>query len=276
MWAYPALAARFGARRLLVAGAGAFALRAVALPLLTDPVAASLTMLVHGAGFALLLVGGVTYVSRHAPPGAAATAQGLLTAVVYSLSMIVGPGLGGLAAGAWGLPVMFGISAAIGVGVLVVVLGLDFVWKDILPDSSVRQLLMLAACNVLVSLSLNVINGMAGQFSIGHAGFVGIGGYMNSITDELFSFTLSQPVWWLIFYAIFVGLNFVGVELSFRFTVFICLLSLAILAVFFVGALTKLVGPEDTLVHKLELKGKNISLVANDEGALESPELDAD
>lgn len=69
---------------------------------------------------------------------------------------------------------------------------------------------------------------------------VGIGSYMNSITDDLFSFTLSQPIWWLIFYAIFVGLNFIGVEASFRFTVFICLLSLAILLVFSIGALTKL------------------------------------
>ena len=69
---------------------------------------------------------------------------------------------------------------------------------------------------------------------------VGIGAYMNSITDDLLSFTLSQPVWWLIFYVIFVGLNFLGVETSFRFTVFICVLSLAILAVFFIGALTKL------------------------------------
>ena len=71
--------------------------------------------------------------------------------------------------------------AAIAAGVLVLVLGLDFVWKDILPDSSVRQLLMLAACNILVALSLNVINGMAGQFSIGHAGFVGIGGYTSAV-----------------------------------------------------------------------------------------------
>ena len=115
MWAYPALAARFGARRLLVAGAAAFAVRALALPFLVHPVAATLTMLLHGAGFGLLLVGGVTHVSRHAPPGAAATAQGVLTAVVFSLSMIVGPGLGGLAAGAWGLPVMFGIAAAVGI-----------------------------------------------------------------------------------------------------------------------------------------------------------------
>jgi PPP family 3-phenylpropionic acid transporter len=115
MWAYPSLAARFGTRRLLVAGAAAFALRAVALPLLAHPVPAALTMLLHGAGFGLLLVGGVTHVSRHAPPGAAATAQGVLTAVVFSLSMMVGPGLGGLAAGAWGLPAMFGISAAVGI-----------------------------------------------------------------------------------------------------------------------------------------------------------------
>jgi ethanolamine permease len=69
---------------------------------------------------------------------------------------------------------------------------------------------------------------------------VGIGAYMGTISEDLFSITLSQPVWWLIFYAIFVGLNFLGVETSFRFTVFICVLSLAILAVFFVGALTKL------------------------------------
>src|SRR4051794_20863627 len=69
----------------------------------------------------------------------------------------------------------------IGLGVLVVVLLLDFFLKSMIPDSSTRQLLMLAACNVLVALSLNVINGMAGQFSIGHAGFIGIGGYTSAV-----------------------------------------------------------------------------------------------
>jgi ethanolamine permease len=68
---------------------------------------------------------------------------------------------------------------------------------------------------------------------------VGIGAYMSSISDDLFGFTLSQPVWWLIFYAIFAGLNFIGVEASFRFTVLICFTSLAILAVFFIGAIPK-------------------------------------
>jgi ethanolamine permease len=68
---------------------------------------------------------------------------------------------------------------------------------------------------------------------------VGIAAYMNSITDDLFGFTLRQPLWWAIFYAIFVGLNVFGVKASFRFTVVICLISLAILVVFFIGAIPK-------------------------------------
>lgn len=74
-----------------------------------------------------------------------------------------------------------GKRALVALGVLVLVVLLDFFLKDIVPDSSVRQLLMLAACNVLVALSLNVINGMAGQFSIGHAGFIGIGAYTSAV-----------------------------------------------------------------------------------------------
>lgn len=69
---------------------------------------------------------------------------------------------------------------------------------------------------------------------------VGISNYMNSITSDLFSFTLTLPWWWLIFYTIFVGLNYIGVEASFRFTVLICIMSLAILLVFFIGAIPNL------------------------------------
>ena len=69
---------------------------------------------------------------------------------------------------------------------------------------------------------------------------VGIGGYMGSIVNDLAGWDISQPIWWLIFYAAFVGLNFIGVEASFRFTVAITLISLAILAVFFIGAIPNL------------------------------------
>jgi ethanolamine permease len=64
-----------------------------------------------------------------------------------------------------------------------------------------------------------------------------IGSYMQTIFDDLFGWNISQPIWWLVFYAIFVGLNVFGVEATFRFTVVICLASLAILAVFCIGAI---------------------------------------
>jgi branched-chain amino acid transport system permease protein len=67
--------------------------------------------------------------------------------------------------------------------VLAVVLlaGLDAAWNTLLPDSSVRQLLLLVCCNVVVALSLNVVTGMAGQLSIGHAGFVALGAYAAAV-----------------------------------------------------------------------------------------------
>ena len=63
---------------------------------------------------------------------------------------------------------------------------------------------------------------------------VGIGGYLGAIfgTPDAWA-----PLWWLLSYALFVGLNIVGVETTFRFTVFITLLALAILSVFWIGAL---------------------------------------
>jgi ethanolamine permease len=66
---------------------------------------------------------------------------------------------------------------------------------------------------------------------------VGIGGYMQSIVDDLVGLNIDVGVWWALFFAIFVGLNIHGIEATLRFTVFICFLSLAILAVFCVGAL---------------------------------------
>ncbi len=79
-----------------------------------------------------------------------------------------------------GLSKRFGKFLVPLVGV-VALLGLDLLLDRVVPDSSLRQLLAMTACNVLVAVSLNVINGMAGQFSIGHAGFVGIGAYTSAI-----------------------------------------------------------------------------------------------
>ncbi len=110
MAAYPWLAKRVGAERLLVIGAAVFALRAVALSLVDDPFLAAATMALHGVAFALVLVGGVTFVSRHAPAATAATAQGILSATVFSIAMIIGPGIGSWVADQFGVPALFTLA----------------------------------------------------------------------------------------------------------------------------------------------------------------------
>jgi ethanolamine permease len=47
----------------------------------------------------------------------------------------------------------------------------------------------------------------------------------------------SLPFWWAVFYIIFVGVNIIGIEATMRFTVTITVLSLAVLAFFFIAAL---------------------------------------
>jgi ethanolamine permease len=61
--------------------------------------------------------------------------------------------------------------------------------------------------------------------------------YAQSVFNDLFGLELGLPWWWLIFYVIFVGLNILGIEATLRFSVVICLISLAVLAVFFVMAI---------------------------------------
>jgi MFS transporter, PPP family, 3-phenylpropionic acid transporter len=107
MAAYPWLASRVGSERLLVIGTAVFALRAVVLSLASDPFLAASTMALHGVAFALVLVGGVTFVSRHAPEATSATAQGILSATVFSVAMIIGPGIGSWVADQFGVPALF-------------------------------------------------------------------------------------------------------------------------------------------------------------------------
>lgn len=65
---------------------------------------------------------------------------------------------------------------------VVVCIGLDLGYDAaVAADRSWKfwlHVLVICAINVLGATSLNVVNGMAGQFSIGHAGFVGIGAYL--------------------------------------------------------------------------------------------------
>ena len=65
---------------------------------------------------------------------------------------------------------------------------------------------------------------------------------MQEIVGGLFDVTgdpwwNSLPFWALVFYVIFVGINIVGIEATMRFTVAITVLSLAVLAFFFLAAI---------------------------------------
>ncbi len=45
----------------------------------------------------------------------------------------------------------------------------------------VVQILMYVGINMILTLALNLVNGYMGEFSVGHAGFMGIGAYVSSI-----------------------------------------------------------------------------------------------
>src|SRR6266487_4020025 len=61
-------------------------------------------------------------------------------------------------------------------GTLAALVALDLVVPRIINPYLMR-VLMLCGISVILAVSLNLINGFTGQFSIGHAGFMAIGGY---------------------------------------------------------------------------------------------------
>jgi branched-chain amino acid transport system permease protein len=62
-----------------------------------------------------------------------------------------------------------------------VLLGLFIWWAEDNLDGYMIQILNLIAVNIILALSLNLIYGFTGLFSLGHAGFMAIGAYVCSI-----------------------------------------------------------------------------------------------
>jgi PPP family 3-phenylpropionic acid transporter len=121
MFFFPLLARRFGVERLIVAGALVLVVRQVANVVFTDPALLIGFSLFQGVGYSLMLIGGVTFVSRQAPQGTAATAQGIFTGVASSLSSILGSGLGGQVAGFLTIRGLFAVSACISLAAVVLI-----------------------------------------------------------------------------------------------------------------------------------------------------------
>src|SRR5688572_31317366 len=59
---------------------------------------------------------------------------------------------------------------------ILVLLGLEATLRDIIGPYP-YQIVVLAGINIILAVSLNLINGFTGQFSIGHAGFYAVGAY---------------------------------------------------------------------------------------------------
>lgn len=63
--------------------------------------------------------------------------------------------------------------------------------------------------------------------------------YANAVTDDLFGLSMPSWLWWIILYAIFVGLNSWGAEASFKFAIVVAVISIGILVLFGILAIAK-------------------------------------
>lgn len=121
MFAFAALARRFGTARLMVLGALVFAVRAVGWTAVDSATASVVVTTLGGIGYALFVVGTTAYIPGRVPPEMRATAQGLFFGTTYALGTILGAVLAGLVAGQAGLAAVFpaGVVASL-LGALVV------------------------------------------------------------------------------------------------------------------------------------------------------------
>ena len=74
-------------------------------------------------------------------------------------------------------------------------------------DSYTQLVIMFIGVNIIMSSSLNLINGYMGEFSVGHAGFMAVGAYMTSILsvwffskESVFGPGLLPPGWAILFF----------------------------------------------------------------------------
>jgi alkanesulfonate monooxygenase SsuD/methylene tetrahydromethanopterin reductase-like flavin-dependent oxidoreductase (luciferase family) len=123
MLRFPALAARFGSERLVIAGVALIGLRSLGATLASDPAMVVLAGVFAGLGFALFVVGGVTYVSQRVPRELAATAQGIFQGVSSSLSQVVAAATGGAIAATVGIAGLFAVGTVLG-GVATLIIAL--------------------------------------------------------------------------------------------------------------------------------------------------------
>lgn len=76
---------------------------------------------------------------------------------------------------------------------MAILVGLGIVLDNV-ANAYVQLILLYTCANVILALSLNLVNGFTGQFSIGHAGFMAVGAYTSaylSMKPELFGMRIA-------------------------------------------------------------------------------------
>ena len=79
-----------------------------------------------------------------------------------------------------------------------ILLGLNWIFEYGFGDFQINpyyaRIINLIGINITLAVSLNLINGLAGQFSIGHAGFMAVGGYTATYVTVYFGRQLAAVV----------------------------------------------------------------------------------
>ena len=107
------LLGRWGARGLIIIALSAYAVRALAYTVISEPWLFLVVQLLHGLTFSAMWVAGVSYADSMAPEGLKATAQGLFSGVLLGLGGIAGGLIGGILFDAFGAVTMFRSAAAV-------------------------------------------------------------------------------------------------------------------------------------------------------------------
>lgn len=102
--------------------------------------------------------------------------------------------------------------------VLTVLYGLDYVFQLRVISPYYTRILMLCGISITAAVSLNLINGFTGQFSIGHAGFMAVGAYSSAYFSINYGVHLAESlggghIGWLValMLATIVGAIFAGI-----------------------------------------------------------------
>src|SRR5687768_12829619 len=98
--------------------------------------------------------------------------------------------------------------------------GISFLVESDFVGGYNRRIVMLIGFNIILAVSLQMINGYSGQFSLGHAGFMAVGAYLAAYPAKAYSglpgtagrpLVLENPAATLAFYlALFLSVGLVG------------------------------------------------------------------